>query len=99
MKKVLFIAAFTLTSSLTFANNSVVTNKIGEPARIKHPVNTESQYSETTTDAEADRDCLVTVKGNFQGVEINVELTISDTSYLDCLGLKIKIKALEAFYG
>lgn len=93
MKKILFIAAFALTSSLTFANGSVDTLKSKE-------VVTPAVKTQNSTDAdEANRDCTVTVKGTFQGVEINVELTISDTSYLDCLGLKAKIKLLEAFYG
>ncbi len=41
------------------------------------------------------KDCTITIKGTFDGVEVDLEITISDTSTLECLWLKARVKALE----
>ncbi len=42
------------------------------------------------------RDCTVHIEGTFDGVEVDVEVTISDTSWLKCQALKAKVALLNA---
>lgn len=41
------------------------------------------------------RDCVLTIKGNYGGHQVDVVVTISDVSYVKCLALKTGIAAYK----
>jgi len=48
---------------------------------------------ETNASAVAPMDCTVTIKGNFDGMIVNVTITVSNTNLAECLLLKAGVKA------
>ncbi len=37
-------------------------------------------------------DCTFTIKGNFAGTAVDVQITVSDVSWLECTALKLGVK-------
>lgn len=56
-----------------------------------------SNYSSNTNTLMNDNskflDCNLTIKGNFDGLEIDVVVTVHDITWIECQGLKAAVKA------
>ncbi len=55
----------------------------------------QNKQIEGVTEIESQKplgDCTFTIKGNFDGVEVDLEITVSDVSWLECKVLKSRVK-------
>lgn len=79
-----------MTFGFSFASNSVY-NSIKEEfiPKIKFDNLIKDKYS--FSDKKV-RDCTVKVKGTFNGVEVDLEVTISDVSWFQCQAIKLFAK-------
>jgi hypothetical protein len=41
------------------------------------------------------KDCSFTIKGNYDGLEVDVEITVYDISWVECAALQLTVKALQ----
>ncbi|MDO6489916.1 MULTISPECIES: hypothetical protein [unclassified Cellulophaga] len=87
-KSILYL--FLMTFGFSFAGNSAYNMKKEESLpKIKFDNLTTDKYS--FSDKEL-IDCAVKVKGTFNGVEVELEVTISDVSWLKCQAVKLLAK-------
>lgn len=58
---------------------------------------TEETISELTKekDQEEFKDCTFTIKGNYDGLEVDVEITVYDITWVECASLKLAVAALQ----
>lgn len=91
MRKINFILILTLAPLLNFAKNSGEKNEsLNKEALV---LNCENKPEEPE---EIKRDCTIKIKSTIQGVKVDLEITLSDVSWGDCLLFKTGLKAAEA---
>ena len=50
---------------------------------------------ETDDQLEQVKDCTFSIKGNYDGVEVDVEITVYDITWAECAALKVAVAALQ----
>lgn len=88
MKKSIIVLLI-MTFGFSFASNSVETNKSESIPKIE--LDNPSIY-QSSFFHKVFVDCTITVQGTFNGVEVDVEVTISDVSWLKCQAVKLLAK-------
>lgn len=55
-------------------------------------INNEAEVKLEKFDVQQVMDCTITIKGNFDGVEVELEITVADISWLECASLRTAVK-------
>lgn len=112
MKKVIFIFSLIFVSFLSFANNGEIVNPLSNGIVIENLSIHKNEISNLLSEINLDKvndvsynfiatedtiyDCEITIKGNFNGNEVDVVVTIYDVSWAGCQTLKLGVKAYLA---
>ncbi len=106
MKKLIFIAIFSLFSIYSFANSGSVNNRVEKaietlPISKKHGLNflKEIKLDEVYTasfnfvkNENTLYDCEIAIKGTFEGTKVDIVVTIYDVSWASCQALRTAVK-------
>jgi Fe-S cluster assembly scaffold protein SufB len=100
MKK-LFLGLALLSSSLTYASNIVVEKNVDTKIEMNQSISTKGTSEVVISNLAKDSsqethkvgDCTFKVKGTYQGHTFDVEVTISDVSWVKCAAIKVGIIA------
>ncbi|WP_298949991.1 hypothetical protein [uncultured Nonlabens sp.] len=93
MKSLLLTLAFCIFSTVSFAttiNKEVLSKNSLDLEILDYQKRDQSVFQIESSDV---MDCTVTISGTFDGVEVELEITIEDVTYLGCGILKAKVAA------